>query len=165
MNRRIIAILAALFILSSSTFSYSTNTSKVKVDTSMISQAKLNNFNNIKFMYPFSKKERDFFIREVQSIKPEYLEGIKVIEVYNPEKTLWYQRALYIPYGKVAIIRINDYSGNFKYQLLHELTHNYCYKQQRYLGHKGCFYNNPIQKEFFKERGEYICGTKNQCSN
>ena len=115
-----------------------------------------NNFFNIKFMY--NERDRNYYYNIVHSINPEFMEGLQVIEIYNPDKTMYYWKGIYISPDK---IRINDYSGQFKYQLIHELIHHYCYHKENNSEHSYCFYHNPIQDDY-RDEFRIICGD-NQC--
>ena len=161
-------ILSSIFIIgcSSNSNSYSpssSNPSTKPIQESAESNVEVkpigNNFQNIQFMY--YERDNQYYYDIIHSINPEFMEGIKIIEIYNPEKTSYYWRGLYVPPDK---IKINDYKGNFKYQLLHELIHNYCYHTNNNdLKHSYCFYHNPMQDSYRGELG-IICGD-NKCEN
>ena len=146
------------YISSSNTRGIDQKQSENVAESNVILQTK-NNFNNVQFMY--YEPDSQYYLDIIHSIDPKFMEGITLIEIYNPEKTSYYWRGLYVPPDK---IKINDYEGNFKYQLLHELIHNYCYRTNNNdLEHSYCFYHNPIQDAYRGELG-IICGD-NKCEN
>ena len=93
---------------------------------------------NIRFMYPFSAGEKEFFINEINLVDEVNYQGIKEIRIYNPEKTMFPNPARY--FWMLGRIRMNSPSGDFKYYLNHELKHNILFQKENRMSY--CNFNH-----------------------
>lgn len=98
----------------------------------------------VRFMYPYSDEDKEYFLDKINSINQSYFEGLNEIIIYNPEKTLFNWAGLFIPYA--SYIYINANSGNFDYVLKHELAH-----LNLFIEEGGLSYCNIYHLECFKE--------------
>ncbi len=89
----------------------------------------------VKFMQPDMPEQE--ILQHIGTLDEEQFEGVKIIRFYD-RPDLRRFTANYIV-GGVININYGYKHYNYKGSLQHELKHHYCWKKDKYLGHKKCF--------------------------
>lgn len=94
---------------------------------SYIEPIKRNNFDNVKF-FSIPEEDKEYYLKIINSFDEKYIKGLAEIRIYG--KKIYQHDGNYFYENNYCWIRTNCDKGNFKFGLIHELTHHNVYIQE-----------------------------------